>query len=363
MADVSTRMVDSRPFRSRTGAWRPAPPGGGAGGERPRAGDALTEVLSTVQVRGVAAATMRLSAPWGLRVPRGEAGFYAVTRGRCLLEIEGGGPAVPLGEGDLAVLPHGHGHRLCDSLASPTTPVERIAGPGGRTLAFGGPGEVTNLVRGTCVVDDRVENPLFGALPPLVHAVHAGAAPAWLRGTLAMLAEESGSGGPGSQSVVDRLGGILFVQGIRAHLAALAAGGGAGGAWLRALMDPELGPVLGLIHSRPEAAWTVASLAEAVGISRSSFATRFAAAVGQPPLSYLHGYRMQRASALLRATQSGIKEIASRVGYESEAAFSNAFKRWAGTAPGAYRRRARGGADAAADRAATGSARVPPGGP
>ena len=139
--------------------------------------------------------------------------------------------------------------------------------------------------------------------------------------------------------VVSRLADILFVQIVRGYLATL---GGDGHGWLRALADPKIGAALSLIHQRPERTWTVGGLATRVNMSRSAFALRFTQTVGEPPLRYVTRWRMQKAAGLLRQGRAPLAEIASRVGYDSEAAFSKAFKRCIGCAPGAYRRSARG---------------------
>jgi AraC-like DNA-binding protein len=118
---------------------------------------------------------------------------------------------------------------------------------------------------------------------------------------------------------------------------------------LRALVDPQIGRALSLIHERPEDDWTIESLASKVGMSRSAFAARFAQLVEEPPLTYLTRWRMQKASRLLETSHAGVAEVAKRVGYDAEAAFCKAFRRWIGVAPGAYRRNSnrRVGADRA----------------
>jgi transcriptional regulator GlxA family with amidase domain len=141
-------------------------------------------------------------------------------------------------------------------------------------------------------------------------------------------------GEPGFETIVSRLADILVVQAVRANLAQ---SGGCKG-WLRALIDPQIGRALSLIHEKPEDDWTVESLASKVGMSRSAFAARFAQLVEEPPLTYLTRWRMQKASRLLETSHAGVAEVAKRVGYDAEAAFSKAFKRWIGVAPGAYRR-------------------------
>lgn len=156
----------------------------------------------------------------------------------------------------------------------------------------------------------------------------------WLEANLQFVASEMASGLPGAQTVVSRLADILFVQAIRAYLAE---SGARSKGWLRGLLDPQIGHALALMHQRPEAPWTVQSLAADVGMSRSAFAARFTDLVEESPLVYLTRWRMSRASTLLRGT-SGIAEVATKVGYDAESAFSKAFKRWMGKAPGAYRR-------------------------
>jgi len=146
---------------------------------------------------------------------------------------------------------------------------------------------------------------------------------------------EMSSGQPGAATIVSRLADILFVQAIRAHVAAR--GADAKG-WLRALSDQQIGKALSLIHERPNAPWSVETLADEVAMSRSAFAARFSELVEEPPLTYLTRWRMQRASKLLRTSDDTIATVASKVGYDAEAAFSKAFKRWMGSAPGAFRR-------------------------
>jgi AraC-like DNA-binding protein len=135
--------------------------------------------------------------------------------------------------------------------------------------------------------------------------------------------------------VVNRLCDALFVFILRSHLAAL---GPEEPNWLRALVEPQIAEAVELIHEEPGAAWSVAGLAAAVGMSRSAFAARFAQAVGEGPMQYLTRWRVQKAAAMLRRGDGDIGQVAASVGYGSEAAFSKAFKRTMGTTPGAYRR-------------------------
>jgi transcriptional regulator GlxA family with amidase domain len=185
--------------------------------------------------------------------------------------------------------------------------------------------------------EDRKNDLLIGALPPVVvlRAERNRAVP-WLEATLGFIASEVQSGRPGASIVVNRLADVLFIQILRGYLAQLSS---ELPGWLRALSEPQIGAALSLVHQNPEQAWTVGSLASRVGMSRSAFAERFAHAVGIPPLEYVTRWRMQKAAGLLRDGSATLAEVAGRVGYDSESAFSKAFKRSLGTTPGAYRRR------------------------
>ena len=135
--------------------------------------------------------------------------------------------------------------------------------------------------------------------------------------------------------VIARLADVLFIQIVRGHLASLPVDGSG---WLGALADAQIGAALGHIHQSPEQDWTVQSLASKVAMSRSAFASRFMRLVGEPPLSYVTRWRMQKAASMLRDGKQTLAQVAAQVGYDSEAAFSKAFKRAVGSAPGAYRR-------------------------
>ncbi len=321
--------------------------------------DVLTDVLEAVHLKSMIHGRLELTAPWGLRLDGGRPGFYVVTRGTCWLEVAGVEEPLQLAGGDFVLLPKGQAHVLRDSRRTRALPVAEVIGncptsrkgcqPGGIRHAGGG-GALTTMVGGCFVFEDGEKNPLLVSLPPVIHVKgDGGTAVRWLEASLQFVASEMGSGQPGAETVVSRLADILFVQAVRAHLAQ--AGEGAKG-WLRALVDPQIGEALGLIHQRPEEPWTVESLASRVALSRSAFAARFAHLVGEPPLTYLTRWRMDKATRLLRTSHASIGEVAARVGYDAEAAFSKAFKRWIGVAPGAYRR-APEGASRASGRGAT----------
>lgn len=311
--------------------------------------DVLTDVLQTVRVSSLCYGRVELGAPWGVAVERSEAAsFHVVLRGNCWLEVEGRSELTALTSGDLFALPHGHAHVLRDSPDTAARPLSELIGACsqsvGATLRVGDGtnGSVSTLVCGAFQFEDRRNNPLLNVLPPLVLVRgEDGRAVQWLEPTLQFMACEAASGRPGARTVISRLADILFIQIVRAFLASTPENRQG---WLRALSEPQIGSALSLIHQDPQHTWTVATLASKVGMSRSTFAGRFAELVGEPPLHYVTRWRMQKAAALLREGSATLSDIADRVGYESEAAFSKAFKRWVGTAPGAYRKAARSGA-------------------
>jgi AraC-like DNA-binding protein len=302
--------------------------------------DVLTDVLEAIHFKSVVHGRLELTAPWGLRLDLGHPGFYVVTRGTCWLDVDGMEEPLQLAGGDFVLLPKGQSHVLKDNRRTKSVPLVEILGqdcvqsrPGG-ILPYGGGGALTTIVGG-CFLFEGDNNPLLAALPPVIH-VKGDQDPTvrWLETTLQFVACEMASGRPGAQTVVSRLADILFVQAVRAYLAQ---SGEEAKGWLRALVDPHIGIALGLIHQKPEEPWTVETLASQVAMSRSAFAARFAQLVEEPPLTYLTRWRMDKASRLLRTSSASIGEIAGQVGYDAEAAFSKAFKRWVGVPPGAYR--------------------------
>jgi AraC-like DNA-binding protein len=332
--------------------------------------DPLSEVLETIRLRCVVHSRNEFTAPWGFHFPAGLDGipqasripapgesvpqgmggsFYLITQGQCWLEVEDADAPIQLLAGDLVVLTESRSHKLRDSHQTPVRPLSEILKPeniqqrGG--TRYGGGGALTTFICGPFFSEDREHDRLFPALPPCIHLPRGAAgSPAWLADITRILIAETESFEAGSQGIIDHLAQVLFIQAIRHYVANLQPGGaGTRGNWLGALVDPDIGRALATIHARPDTDWTVASLAESVAMSRSAFAARFTALVGEPPLAYLTGYRMRKAAEMLRSGRAPIKEIADKVGYESEAALSHAFKRMYGVAPGAYRRREQAG--------------------
>ncbi len=306
--------------------------------------DALTDVLQTLRLQTAVFSRTELSAPWGVQISK-EYGystkFHVVARGQCWLQVEGWGEAIALSAGDLILLPDAPTHTFSDTLTSPVMPVEQIHKPkivnGFKAVQYGGSSSDQSVIVSSGIkFYESLHNPLLAALPLLIHIRgEAGRLLPWLSTHLEALEGEIVSDLPGRQIVLTRLAEILFVQTVRAYLIQLPE---QQGGWLRGLIEPGISVALGLIHCQPEQPWTVASLAQQASMSRSSFAARFTQLIGTPPLKYLTQWRMAIAATYLRDQHWTLQAIALRVGYESEVAFSQAFKRWSGFPPGAYRR-------------------------
>ncbi len=308
--------------------------------------DVLSDVLENLRLRSHVLAETELSPPWGIRAnPTDDFAFHIVSRGHCWFEVDGRAP-VEVTSGDVLLLAPGRGHTLRDDPASPAPTIEELVASGAFTrppavdpMATDAPIRTTRLVCGRFRVDELGGGVLRSALPAVIHTrdLTDDLGP-WIAQTLHLLAHEASQSAPGKATVVNRLCEALFVYLLRSHLRSASP---QTPNWLRGLVDPQVARALERIHEHPEHPWTVASLAAAAGMSRSAFAARFGAVVGKPPMTYLAGWRLSRAAAVLRREDIAIAEVAARHGYESEASFSKAFKRAIGTAPGAYRRAAR----------------------
>jgi transcriptional regulator GlxA family with amidase domain len=205
-------------------------------------------------------------------------------------------------------------------------------------IEYGGGGAPTTIISGWFGFGATSVKPLTRLLPPLILIKADQAQSLALHTTLNMLASETAVSAPGSELVVSRLADMLFIHSIRAHIGSRLEACKSG--LLRAIFDPQIGVALKSMHEKVEHPWTVESLAAACGMSRSAFAVRFKDLVGETPLEYLTSWRMQKATGLLQKGDQKLFEVAKSVGYDSDAAFSKAFKRIIGVAPRAYGRNA-----------------------
>jgi len=302
--------------------------------------DVVSDVLETMRFTTLLFGRFELGAPWAFRLPKkANSSFYVLPQGSARLRVDGVEKPLLVSAGDVVLLPHGSAHVLDDGSKRAPAPgdfiSEHLRGPFSSPLRLGGDGAMSTLISGCFRFSAGGHNPLLDAFPPAIHlpAQDARANP-WLASTVQLIAAETAAPGPGSALVLGRLADVLLVQALRIQSTTA----GARGAGLQALADPAVGAALGLMHGRLGEPWTVESLAAAVGLSRSGFAARFHALVGEPPLQYLAGWRMAKAAQWLRETRDSIPLIAERVGYVSAVAFNKAFKRWYGVGPGGYRR-------------------------
>ncbi|WP_067822528.1 AraC family transcriptional regulator [Actinomadura kijaniata] len=304
--------------------------------------DVLADVLATTGFRGVLLAQLRSGgAGWGCALDRLDtAGFHLIAEGACWLRTDDA-PPLQLVSGDVVLLPRGRPHQLAgtpEQQAVPYAELEAAHPPGrGGVVDLGGDGPTVRVVCGKFAYDgDVAGHPVLSALPEVIHVPGMSADPE-LQGVIRLLAAETAGGRPGARAVAARLTEVLFVQVVRAWLELPEAAEGRP-SWLTALRDPRIGTALSLMHAEPRRPWTVESLAHTVAMSRPAFARRFKELVGQPPLAYLARLRIDLAARLLRDTDDLVGDIAQAVGYTSEFAFSRAFSREHGIAPGRYRR-------------------------
>lgn len=298
--------------------------------------DPIDDVFGSMRVHTCLYARLEGRGPWGVTFVRGKAArFGYVVRGTCWLTVEGMEP-IALSPGDCYVIVGGAQYSLQDH---PKTPTEfcykALREHSNHVVNLGEGGDPATVVTGWFLFDRVGAQPLIDLMPTLVLARMDDERSAFLQSTLQLLSVETGRQNLGSSIVISRLADILFIQAIRSHAAA--AGAEAGG-WIGALCDPRLSRAFSAIHARVEHSWTVEELAREAGMSRSAFAARFRERVGLAPLDYVTRWRMFRAGTLLRQGNHSIAEIAIRVGYDNESAFSKAFKRVTGLTPGAYRR-------------------------
>ncbi len=314
--------------------------------------DTLSDVLHGIRLTGAIFFEVRACAPWveaaapghlvGPRLFPGVQhlmGYHVVTEGRCWASIDGSAPLL-LQAGDVILFPHGDAHVLSSSpgmTAEWKLHMYEAASLTSLPLSVnvGGTGEErAGLVCGFLGCDDRPFNPLLSTLPRVIHfADRAGSTRGWLNQFIQVALAESRDRRPGGQSVLSRISEVMFVEAVRRHLETL---GPTDQGWLAGLRDEHIGRSLAVLHRRPSHPWSLEELAREAGLSRSAFADRFTYLVGRPPLQYLTRWRMQLAAGLLEHG-SKVTQVAFEVGYESEAAFSRAFKKITGHTPGTWR--------------------------
>lgn len=312
--------------------------------------DALSDVLRAVRLTGAFFFDVQACAPWCAETPLGKSvvgamfpgsdhliSYHLLISGSCWATLDGEQP-IKLSAGDIIVLPHGDTHVLATQPGMRRTPeMSMYAMPKDGVLpakiSMGGAGgEPAHFVCGFLGCDSRPYNPLLTALPRVIVVKDQGSSAlgAYFQAALA----EQKSSRIGGADLLGRISELMFVDVVRRHLESLPADRTN---WLAGLRDPYVGRALMALHAAPARDWTLELLAQEAALSRSAFAERFTQFVQQPPMQYLANWRMQLATNYLRNSADPIASIANKVGYESEAAFSRAFKKAVGAPPSDWR--------------------------
>jgi AraC-like DNA-binding protein len=322
--------------------------------------DPLSESLRSVRLSGAIFLDAELSAPWGFSSPSASAGarllapsaehmilFHLLVEGEASVRIPGQG-RVALEAGDIAVLPGGEAHELWNGrvieLTDSSALLPKILEGAIVSERGGGGGRITKFICGYIGCERQAKRLFLAGLPPLFKVnIRRGASGEWIENTIRHLASEREPVWAGRGALLAKLAEVLFIETLRRYMAELPR---QRTGWLAAARDPAVGRALGAIHRQPARAWTVASLADQAGMSRTVFAERFTRLLGEAPLTYVSRCRMQLGARLLETTDDTVLQVALNAGYESEAAFNRAFKREFDLPPARYRtqRRTRDGA-------------------
>lgn len=300
--------------------------------------DAITQHLRPLQAEHC---RCELAAPWAIRLPQGPGmRFHFVARGECTVRVAGH-DAIRLAAGDLSLLPHASDHVIAD----PPDAVPRLldelqptpAGPCSYRLRTGGSGRAGLVLCGSMVFDPLTTRHIVSAMPAVLRVPGVRLRDPALAAAVEQMADEAAAPGFGTAAVMARPADLVVVRALRLWMED---NPGHAAGWIAAARDPAVARALTALHERPGEPWDVEALAAVAAVSRSTFSERFAAALGTSPARYVAQWRMQRAAELLRTTALTMAEIATRLGYESDASFSRSFKRIMGEAPSGVRRRA-----------------------
>jgi AraC-like DNA-binding protein len=319
--------------------------------------DPFSEALRSVRLSGAIFLDAELSAPWGFASPPASAGarliapsaehlilFHLVVEGEATARLPGQS-SVALAAGDIAVLPRGDAHELWNgrvaALTDSSALLPKILHGAIASERGGGGGRITKFICGYIGCERQATRLFLAGLPALFKVnIRRDSSGEWLESAIRHLASERGPAGAGRNALLAKLAEALFIETLRRYMAELPR---QRTGWLAAARDPAVGRALGAIHHEPAQAWTVASLAQRAGMSRTVFGERFTRLLGEAPLTYVARCRMQLGARLLETTDDTVLQVALNAGYESEAAFNRAFKREFVLPPARYRRQRRAG--------------------
>ncbi len=316
--------------------------------------DALSDVLRVAHLTGGVFLHAEFSAPWCIAARVGPEHcapllgpashliiYHYVVEGDLCIRVDGeDGEDLVIGTGEVVLLPRNDLHLMGSDLSLPPVAGGDIIQPpkdgGLYSIHHGGTGARTRMICGFLGCASAEGNPVIATLPRMLKLnVEQGGAAEWIRTTFQYAAEEVATGRPGSETVLAKLSELLFVESVRRYAEGLPDGQTG---WLAGLREPYVARALALLHRDIARRWTVDDLGREIGLSRSALADRFIRLIGMPPMHYLANWRMQVATQKLRNTSASLAQVAQIVGYESEAAFSRAFKKEFGTAPATWRR-------------------------
>jgi AraC-like DNA-binding protein len=313
--------------------------------------DALSETLRVVRLVGAIFIQARFTAPWCYRSPTADSAapflepgaervviFHLITEGECYVEMEGP-PPTRLVAGDAVIFPQGDAHLMSSQPGLPPAAGKRLDAvltrrP--RSIAFGGGGATTRLICGYLACDARLARMLLGGLPSLLRVnVRGSNAGIWLEASLRYALAEARSPRPGGAGVLAKLAEVLFIEVLRMYMNEQHEGRTG---WLAGVSDRIVGGALAALHKEPARPWTLEELAREANTSRSVLAERFHGLVGSTPMQYLTQWRMLLAANLLTRSNTPLARIAEDVGYQTDTAFSRAFRREFGAPPAAWRK-------------------------
>jgi AraC-like DNA-binding protein len=317
--------------------------------------DALSDVLRAAQLTGGVFLQAEFTAPWCVAVqvttqfcapflgPTAHLiPYHYVAEGNLQVVVDDRAPQ-RVGTGELILFPRNDGHLLGTDPSLPPVMASDIIVPSPRgdlaSIHHGGGGTPTRMICGFLGCDSVQGNPIVATLPAAMILKVEEVGPAeWIRSTFQYAAQEVASGRPGSATVLAKLSELLFVEAVRRYVEDLPADQTG---WLAGLRDPLVARTLALMHGDLTRAWSVDELGREAGMSRSALADRFSRLIGMAPMHYLAHWRMQVAAQKLSGSSASLAQVAGLVGYDSEAAFSRAFKKAFGSSPATWRRAAR----------------------
>ncbi len=319
--------------------------------------DALSDVLRVARLSGGVFMRADFTAPWcvAARISPDMCApflkrtthlipYHYVIEGEFQASVEGGAPTL-LRSGELVLFPGNDVHLMGSDLSLPPVMAADILlppdGNGLRSIRYGNGGAPTKLICGYLGCETVQGNPIISAMPALIRLkVEDFGLAEWIRSSFQYAANEITAGRPGSDTILAKLSELLFVEAVRRYAESLPAGQTG---WLAGLQDAAVARALALMHGDIARDWSVDELGRKIGLSRSALAEKFSRLIGMAPIQYLTHWRMQVAAQKLEETNASLAQVAESVGYESEAAFSRAFKKVFGRAPAGWRRDGRSG--------------------